>query len=519
MRARLKRSSSTHFAYEEGPKMKRNRDEYMTLANGGTNLTRRSVLQRAAWITAAAAFPRVPGYGAVMAAQDVSPVMVKLSTYMADARNTELPDKVVQDATHHILDTVAAMVSGSELPPGRDAIQFARNYGGGQKTATVVASKILCGPIDAAFANGELAHSDESDDDYTSGGAHPGSAIVPATLALGEQFEITGTHFLRAVTLGYDIGMRAYKTLNGGVLKETHNLVGTMGAAAASGCVAGLNVQQMRWLLDYATQQAGAGIGTWREDSEHIEKAFLFGAMGARNGVTAALLVRSGWTGVNDVLSGPQNFVKSYAPKADPAGLTEELGQRYEVSLTSIKDWTTGGPILSLLDAIVNLRKRHPFEASDVRHVVVRSATSQAERVNNREMPDINVQYLIAVMLIDKTVSFHAAHDTARMKDPAILREHAKVELVGDEELERLLPTRVGIVEVELTDGTHLTERVENARGTPENPMTRDEVVAKARGLMTPVLGTAISTKLIDRLLDINSVKDVRELRPLLQRA
>jgi 2-methylcitrate dehydratase PrpD len=294
--------------------------------------------------------------------------------------------------------------------------------------------------MDAAFVNGELAHSDESDDDYTSGGAHPGAAVVPAALAMGEQFQISGTHFLRAVTLGYDIGMRAYKALKGGILGETHNLVGTMGAAAASGCVASLNVQQMRWLLDYATQQAGAGIGTWREDSEHIEKGFLFGAMGARNGVTAALRVQSGWTGVNDVLSGPQNFVKTYAPKANPAGLIEDLGKRYEVSLTSIKDWTTGGPILTLLDAMVNLRKRHPFEASDVRHVIVRSATSQAERVNNREMPDINVQYLI----LDKTVSFKAAHDTARMKDPAILREQAKVELVGEDELERLLPTRGG---------------------------------------------------------------------------
>ena len=486
------------------------------VAGSGTGfLTRRGLLQRAAWILPAAAF--LAKWEA--AGQDVSPVMVKLSTYMAEARNTELPENVVQDAQHHILDTVAAMVSGSELPPGRDAIQFARTYGGGQKTATVVASKTLCGPIDAAFTNGELAHSDESDDDYTSGGAHPGSAIVPATLALGEQFQITGRHFLRAVVLGYDIGMRAYKTLKGGVLNETHNLVGTMGAAAASGCVASLNVQQMRWLLDYATQQAGAGIGTWRDDTEHIEKAFLFGAMGARHGVTAALLVRSGWTGVNDVLSGPQNFVKSYAPKADPAGLTEELGKRYEVSLTSIKDWTTGGPILSLLDAIVNLRKRRSFETGDVRHVVLRSATSQAERVNNREMPDINVQYLVAVMMIDKTVSFHAAHDKARMQDPAVLRERAKVELVADAELERLLPTRVGVVEVELTDGTHLTERVENARGTPENPMTRDEVVAKARGLMMPVLGAATSTKLIDRVLDMDRIKDVRELRPLLQRA
>ena len=477
--------------------------------------TRRGLIQRAAWILPATAF--LPRWAS--AAQEVSPVMAKLSTYMAAARDIELPEKVVQDAKYHILDTVAAMISGSELPPGRDAIEFARTYAGGQKVATVVASKTLCGPMDAAFANGELAHADESDDDYTSGGAHPGSAIVPATLALGEQFQISGTHFLRAVTLGYDIGMRAYKTLKGGVLSETHNLVGTMGASAACGCVAGLDVQRMRWLLDYATQQAGAGIGTWRDDIEHIEKAFLFGAMGARNGVTAALLVRSGWTGMNDVLAGPQNFVKSYAPNADPANLTEDLGKRYEVSLTSIKGWTTGGPILSLLDAIVNIRKRRPFEANDVRHVVVRSATSQAERVNNREMPDINVQYLVAVMLIDKTVSFHAAHDKARMQDQAILREEAKVELIGDEELERLLPTRVGVVDVELTDGTHLSERVENARGTPENPMTRDEVVAKARSLMAPVLGAATATKLIDRLLDIESVKTIRELRPLLQRA
>jgi 2-methylcitrate dehydratase PrpD len=479
-------------------------------------LTRRGLLQRAVWLLPATSFlARWAG----AAAQEVSPVMAKLSTYMAEARKMELPEKVVQDAKHHILDTVAAMVSGSELPPGKDAIQFARTYGGGQKVATVVASKIVCGPMDAAFSNGELAHSDESDDDYTSGGAHPGCAVVPATLAIGEQFGISGTHFLRAVTLGYDIGMRAYKTLKVGVLTETHNLVGTMGAAAASGCAASLDVQQMRWLLDYATQQAGAGIGTWRDDKEHIEKAFLFGAMGARNGVTAALVVHSGWTGMNDVLSGPQNFVKSYAPKADPAKLIEDLGKRYEVSLTSIKGWTTGGPIQTLLDAIVNLRKKRPFEANDVKHVVVRSATSQAERVNNREMPDINVQYLVAVMLIDKTVTFHAAHDTARMEDPAVLRERAKVELVGDEELERLLPTRVGIVEIEFTDGTRLTERVENARGTPENPMTREEVVAKARGLMTPVLGAAVSGKLIDRLLDIDHVKNVRELRPLLQRS
>jgi 2-methylcitrate dehydratase PrpD len=239
--------------------------------------------------------------------------------------------------------------------------------------------------------------------------------------------------------------------------------------------------------------------------------------MGARNGVNAALVVHSGWTGVNDVLSGPNNFVESLNPKGDAAGMIEELGERYGVVQTTIKKWTTGGPIQAPLDALDTIRKRHPFEADQVKQVVVRAATSAAYTVNNRDMPDISLQHLVAVMLVDKTVSFRAAHDKARMEDAAVLRERAKVQLVPDEELEKLIPVRVAIVEVMLNDGTKLTERVEHVRGTPENPMTRDEVVAKARELMAPVLGAATCSNLIDRVLAIENVKDIRELRPLLR--
>jgi 2-methylcitrate dehydratase PrpD len=494
-----------------------NEDQYPHLRreNWAPDLTRRSWMQRAAWISAGMALPRIAWAAAQDATPAISPVMEKLSAYMAEARNRALPDNVVQETAHHILDTIAAMVSGSELPPGVMAIKFAQDYGG-EKIATVVASRILCGPIEAAFANGMLAHSDETDDDFTTGGAHPGCAVVPAALASAEKFGISGTHFLRAVALGYDIAMRAVKTVGPG-MKETHPLVGTMGATAAAGCAASLNAQQMRWLLDYAAQQAGAGIGSWRRDTDHIEKAFVFGAMGARNGVNAALVVHSGWTGVNDVLSGPNNFVESLNPKADPAGMIEQLGERYGVVQTTLKKWTTGGPIQAPLDALENLRKRQPFQADQVKQVVVRAATSAAYTVNNRDMPDICLQHLVAVMLIDKTVSFRAAHDKARMQDPAILRERAKVQLVPDEELEKLIPVRVAIVEVTLTDGTRLTERVEHVRGTPENPMTRDEVVSKARELMAPVLGAAACSSLIERVLALDTVKDVRELRPLLQ--
>jgi 2-methylcitrate dehydratase PrpD len=325
------------------------------------------------------------------------------------------------------------------------------------------------------------------------------------------------------VTLGYDVGPRM--TISFGAIdfrnnshKSTHAISSVFGAAAAAGCAANLNAQQMRWLLDYAAQQAGAGFAAWQRDPEHMEKAFLFGTMGARNGVTAALLIQSGWTGVSDVFSGRDNFFQSYAPHSDPMGLIDQLGERYEVTQTIIKKWSTGGPIQSPLDALVNLRKQRPFKADEVKQIVVRLSTSAAPKVDNVQSPDLCLQYLFGVMLLDGTVTFRAAHDKARMQDPAIMRERAKVQVTAEEDLERLLPKRVAVVEITLADGTRLSERNDTVRGTPEDPMSKEEIVAKARDLVTPVLGGETCSKLIDKVFELDRMKDVRELRPLLQR-
>jgi 2-methylcitrate dehydratase PrpD len=137
--------------------------------------------------------------------------------------------------------------------------------------------------------------------------------------------------------------------------------------------------------------------------------------------------------------------------------------------------------------------------------------------VDNRDIPDICLQHMIAVMLIDKTVSFHAAHDKPRMQDATVLRQRAKVSLVHDEELAKLLPVRVAMVEVELSDGKRLSERVAAVRGTPRNPMTRAEVIDKARDLMAPVLGREKSDRLIETAFAIETIADIRQLQPLLQ--
>jgi 2-methylcitrate dehydratase PrpD len=140
--------------------------------------------------------------------------MDELCKYMADAKSRTLPPDVAEKAKQHLLDTFAAMVSGTELPPAKVALNFAR-FNEGEKTATVVGSDLLCGPANAAFVNGMLAHADETDDSHSPSHSHPGCAVVPAALATGELFGIDGEHFLHAITLGYDIGTRVSMTLGG----------------------------------------------------------------------------------------------------------------------------------------------------------------------------------------------------------------------------------------------------------------------------------------------------------------
>jgi len=502
--------------------MRFRRPTQRTPSFGLSVLTRREWLRQAGWIATAGVISPAARLAGQETSGAISPVMARLSAYMSEARNRALPPEVIEQAKHHFLDTIAAMVSGVNLPPGRAALKFAGEYKG-EQAATVVASSFLCGPIEAALANGVLAHSDETDDSHGPSRSHPGAAVVPAALALGEQYGIDGTHLLRAVVLGYDVGTRILMAMGGRAYqidthRSTHAAAGTFCAAAAAGCAASLDVRQMRLLLDYASQQS-SGFGVWQRDTDHIEKAFVFGGMTARNGVTAALLVRAGWTGVEDVFSGPDNFFEAYWPQANPAGVAEALGQRYEVTRTNIKKWSVGSPIQAPLDGLEIMFRQRSFTADDVQKVVVRLGTDEVITVNDRDMPDICLQHMVAVMLIDKTASFAATHDKERMKDPAVLRQRAKVQLLSDPRIDARRPLRESIVEVTLNDGTQLREYVKDVRGTAENPMPRAEVVAKCRDLIAPVLGAAQGDRLIAALLAVDSVRNVRELRPLLQRA
>lgn len=442
----------------------------------------------------------------------------RLARYMAEARERSLASHVAREARHRILDTLAAMVSGSHLKPGEMAIRYARAQGGVAE-ATVLTTDIMTSAVNAALVNGMFAHADETDDFEPVTKAHPGSAVVPAALAMAERESRSGTELLAAVTLGYDVCCRFLLALGPDLVRGSHRSAegtsSTLGAVAAAASLARLDEKGMRYALSYAAQQV-SGVWSWVRDAEHVEKAFDFSGMGARNGVTAAIMVQLGFTGVWDVLDGEHNALQALSTEPKPEEMVAGLGSRFFVTETAIKPFSVGYPIQAPLDAFLKLRREHGLSESNVESIVVRLPEDGARVVNNRSMPDVNCQHIIAVALVDGGVSFEDSHSYERMADPKVRAAKERVQLIADRDLMDPAAPRSGRVEVKLRDGRTVSHFTRHAPGTKENPLDTESVNEKARLLMAPVLGAERTEGVIRRVNALEELDDVRELRPFL---
>jgi len=450
---------------------------------------------------------------------DVSPVTAALARYVAATADRVLPAEVAARTSLHVLDTLAAMVSGSRLKPGEMAARWIDSLGG-RPQATVAGTAIVTSAVAAALANGMAAHADETDDSHLRGRFHPGCAVVPAALATAELTGTSGAELLRAVALGYDIGARLVFALGfRGVYTErhsTHSLAATFGATAAAAALLRLTPEGVRHAFSFAAQQA-SGVPYWERDREHVEKAFDFGGMGARNGVTAATMVAHGFTGVDDFLGGSKNLLTAIGGDApQPRELVAELGSRFEIMNTSIKKWTVGSPLQAVLDAVAVLLEDADVRAGRIRRIVVDMPANRLHIVDNRSIPDICLQHLVAMMIVDGGATFASIHDIDRMRDPRVLAVRARITAVASEELASAVPARQAIVTIETGDGRTLRHRTVEVRGTPGNPMTAGEVAAKALDLMAPVLGNDRAEAVIATVAGLDGPEPVSRLRPLL---
>ena len=442
----------------------------------------------------------------------------QLARYMAEVRHRRLPPEVTQAAKQRILDSLGAVVSGSRLKAGELATRYVRLQGGVPESS-VLATDVKTSAVNAALANGMFGHADETDDFEPVTKAHPGCAVIPAALAMAEREGRSGEELLRAVVVGYDLCCRFLMALGPELVRRGHRsaegISSTMGCTAAAASLARLDETGMRYALSFAAQQV-SGIWSWVRDSEHVEKAFDFAGMGARNGVTAAIMVQTGFSGVWDVFEGEHNVLEALTPSPEPSEMVKDLGDRFFVTETAIKPYPVGYPIQSALDALFALHRGHDLSVDNVEHITVRLPEDGARIVNNRSMPDVNCQHMIAMALVDGVVTFASARSYERMSDPAVLAVKERVTLVADPGLMDREAPRSAKVEVVLKDGRTLNHFTPHPYGTKQNPMAVESVNAKTRELLQPVLAPSRTEAVIERINGLESVANVQQLMPLL---
>jgi 2-methylcitrate dehydratase PrpD len=482
-------------------------------------LTRRQVLQSAGATAVLAAVPAgiaaaPPSTGTVANAD----ITRQLASYMVAARNNALPPAAVVACKQRILDTFAAMVSGCRLRPGLLAAEYVRGLGGTPQ-ASVIGTDFRTTEINAAFANGMCAHAAETDDFEPDTKAHPGCSTVPSALAVAEKEGRSGQEFIRAVALGYDLGCRLLMALGPDLVRATHRgaegTAATFCALGAAASLARLDETGTRYAISYAAQQE-SGLWSWVKDKDHIEKAFDFGGMGARNGVMAVTLVQAGMTGVIDVLDGTHNLFIALSTDPKPQEMLKGLGSHFYVADSAIKKFAVGYPIQAPLDAFLTLRKQYNLTPGNVRSIIVKLPPDTIGIVGDSAMSDVNCAHIIAVALSKGTVSFADSNDVALMRDPNILQQRAKVTVTADPALADPAAPRGAIVEVTLTNGQQVSHHTKFPPGTKENPLSSVDVNQKARELMAPVLGTEKTERLITQINTLENLRDIRELRPLI---
>ena len=447
-------------------------------------------------------------------------VMDRLAKHCITSRSSAAtPERVQRKAGLHTLDTLAAMASGSRLLAGEQGRRYVTTRSGGATgPCTVVGARHRTTPLYAAIANGMAAHADETDDSHAMSLTHPGCAVVPAALAVAEDRGRTVGDLVRAVSAGYDVGCRYGRVINkgrGDVHRSglsSHSVFGGTGAIAAACVLHDFSEEEIGFAFSYYAQLA-SGVTNWVRDGRHVLKAFVFAGMPASNAVLAADVVAAGWDGPPDPFTGDPNWPDALVDAPKEWDFFDDLGSRFEVEEATIKKYSVGSPSQAAVEAAVELTAGTALDPGRIRRITIQLPADSAGVVDGRHMPSINVQYLVAATLTRGAFSFALAHDEEYFRSPTVAGLLERTTLVPDPALEG---TRFAELTVEV-DGEDAPRRrrVEDVQGTPRNPMSDEQVVAKAMELLAPVTGQGRAEQVVQLVTECAEVP-VSELGALL---
>lgn len=446
----------------------------------------------------------------------------RLADFVAGLEFQAIPPEVISRIKLCILDTLGCALYGSTLPWGKTIVQFVKECGEG-KGALIWGDGTEVPSSNAPLANGTLVHSFELDDIHRDAVLHPGAVTLPAADALVCQNCADGKHFLTAVVAGYEVGCRVGLASGASQLRRGFHPSGTTGtfaAAAAAAKMLRLEANHTLHALGIAGTQ-GAGLMA-AQVSSMVKR--MHPGRAAQSGVYGALLAAKGFTGIVDILEVPYGgFCTTLCDEGRTERITQGLGEEFASLNVGFKLYPCCANNHTSLDALERIRTAHPsFRAQDVERVAVRTTRSSTLHVGWPYVPDsittaqMNLSYCLAAALIDGHFSVDQVTETA-IRRPDILEMTRRIEVVEDPELEALGDRYRYAIKLEffLRDGSCLQEKLLQAKGSEEWPLTEAEIVSKFKLLASKTLKPSQVERLLETVQGLERAEDARILSRL----
>lgn len=445
------------------------------------------------------------------------------AAWMTRVRYEDLPADVVSSTKLRILDIIGLMVAGSRYMYGRTARDAALALGG-RAESTIVGFGDRTGAASAAIANGLMAHALEYDDTHNETLVHASVTSVTTALPLGEALHTSGVNVLTSVAAANELACRVAMVAPGAFLTNGFHptaVVGTFAAAFLAGRLLGLDSALVRHAIGIAGSMTAGSTECWSDDTH--AKA-LHPGWSAHAGIAAAYLARAGLTGPSRIFEGRWGFFRSHVQQSDYAfqyqRMLHALGDEWESRNLSFKPYPVGHVSHPFIEAMLYLVRQHGLRADQVRNVTCfvhpDSIPLVCEPVEEKLHPKtawhgrISLQYTLAEAIHTGGIGIRSYAD-ASLFNPDILGLARKVRCEADPEP----PPRSqfkGWVIVDTHDGRRL-ERIEPfSRGSRQNPMSEDDIVAKFRDNASIALDGAQMDRIASFVLALEQCADIATL-------
>ncbi len=451
----------------------------------------------------------------------------KIAEFLVNEKYEDLPRETIDKVKEFVLDVIGCTVGASQQPQIK-ALTDVLQAEGGNPRSSVFAHGFKTSMMNAALYNGTMGHAFDFDDSHREGTMHPSVAVFPAVLAIGENRGATGKEFLRSFILGLEVMIRLGESLLGKSYYQGFHPTGTcgvFGAAAASATIMGLDVLRTKYALGIAgsfcagTQEC-TGEGAWQKPLQAGHPAM--------GGVLAATLAEKSFIGSGTVFDGQYGLIKalSYRDQYDYGRITDTLGKKWKMIETSIKVHSCcrfSGPVA---DCALDLY-RQGVRAKDVKSILARvgeftvNMLCYPEERKRKPITHVDAQFsmpwAIAVAICKNSAGIYQFRGDV-LQDPEVLELAQKVTWEFDPAAEAMYPKAYPATLVaELKDGRAFTAHVDYPKGDPENPATKEEIIAKFHLLTEKFFDADRRERIIDAVARLETMANIGELADLVR--